>query len=200
MLSFSLSSFPSPFLSVSLARAALLSALNEFYSYVGGESHDKCDERIKRKTSHSFSSARSSSSFTSLHLSPSFSLSLLVSVSLQLSFFRCTKEHIDCSKLSIRHGVRHCRSCLAISQQRSFTLSHPHCVPFSYSLTLLLAVCSQTSQLALIVVIKKFAALLSWHSKRFSFFKFRSASVSLSVCPLSCLSICLSLRWRLRFS
>lgn len=50
----------------------------------------------------------------SLSLSPS---ALSLSLSLHLAFFRCTWAHVVCcSKLSIRHGVRHCRSCLAISQ------------------------------------------------------------------------------------
>lgn len=98
----------SPCLSLFLTVAALLSALNEFYSCVGVEAHDKCDERIKRKTPHSFSCPPSSATHT-----PPLSLSL----SLHLTFFRCTWAHVVCcSKLSIRHGVRHCRSCLAISQ------------------------------------------------------------------------------------
>lgn len=104
----SLSLALSPCLSLLLTVAALLSALNEFYSCVGVEAHDKCDERIKRKTPHSFSCPPSSATHT-----PQLSLSL----SLHLAFFRCTWAHVVCcSKLSIRHGVRHCRSCLAISQ------------------------------------------------------------------------------------
>lgn len=64
----------SPCLSLFLTVAALLSALNEFYSCVGVEAHDKCDERIKRKTPHSFScppsSATLSLSFSALGILP----------------------------------------------------------------------------------------------------------------------------------
>lgn len=186
----------SPCLSLFLTVAALLSALNEFYSCVGVEAHDKCDERIKRKTPHSFSCPPSSATHT-----PPLSLSL----SLHLTFFRCTWAHVVCcSKLSIRHGVRHCRSCLAISQLPpclTISTSTSACLPPSLtasSLSLSLPIAA----LALIIVIRKFSGSAELAFKTFQLFQFSHSvplPVGLSVRPVClsayqpfCLSVCLA--------
>lgn len=118
---------------------------------------------------------------------------LSLSLFLHLAFFRCTWAHVVCcSKLSIRHGVRHCRSCLAISQLPpclTISTSTSACLPPSLTASSLsLSLSLPIAALALIIVIRKFSGSAELAFKTFQLFQF-SHSVRLPVC-LSDLSAC----------
>lgn len=136
----------SPCLCLFLTVAALLSALNEFYSCVGVEAHDKCDERIKRKTPHSFSCPPSSATHTP-QLSLSLSFSALGILPLYVSA-RCLLLEIEyttwCTALSLLPGnqpapslphylylylclspsISHCLFSLSLSPHRSARINY----------------------------------------------------------------------------
>lgn len=188
----------SPCLSLFLTVAALLSALNEFYSCVGVEAHDKCDERIKRKTPHSFSCPPSSATHTP-QLSLSLSFSALGILPLYVSA-RCLLLEIEyttwCTALSLLPGNQPAPSLphyLYLYLCLSPSISH--CL-FSLSLSLPIAA------LALIIVIRKFSGSAELAFKTFQLFQSSHSvrlPVGLSVRPVClsayqpfCLSVCLA--------